>query len=82
VPSCEGDGVFSNPSFPYRTGTLADAPSSDGVKARKGEANNLKPTKADDEVSAVVTSCIYGSVTSLTALGKDVVVGFEVTSNP
>lgn len=42
--------------------------------------NHLKPTKADDEVSAVVTSCIYGSVTSLTALGKDVVVGFEVTS--
>jgi len=40
----------------------------------------LKPTKADDEVSAVVTSCIYGSVTSLTALSKDVVVGFEVTS--
>jgi len=35
VPSCEGDGVFSNPSFPYRTGTLADAPSSDGVKREK-----------------------------------------------
>jgi hypothetical protein len=42
--------------------------------------NHLKPTKADDEVSAVVTSCIYGSVTSLKALSKDVVVGFEVTS--
>jgi len=33
------DGVFDNPSFPYRTGTLADAPSSDGVKTRKGEAS-------------------------------------------
>jgi hypothetical protein len=42
--------------------------------------NHLKPTKADDEVSAVVTSCIYGSVTSLKALSKVVVVGFEVTS--
>jgi hypothetical protein len=42
--------------------------------------NHLKPTKADDEVSAVVTSCIYGSVTSLKALSKDVVVGFEITS--
>jgi predicted regulator of Ras-like GTPase activity (Roadblock/LC7/MglB family) len=43
--------------------------------------NHLKPTKADDEVSAAVTSCIYGSaVASLTALSKDVVVGFEVTS--
>ena len=42
--------------------------------------NHLKPTKADDEVSAVVTTCIYGSVTSLKALSKVVVVGFEVTS--
>jgi hypothetical protein len=52
------------------------------VPAGTLSTNNLKPTKADDEVSAVVTSCIYGSVTSLTALGKDVVVGFEVTSKP
>ena len=50
------------------------------VPAGTLSTNNLKPTRADDEVSAVVTSCIYGSVTSLTALGKDVVVGFEVTS--
>ena len=42
--------------------------------------NHLKPTKADDEVSAVVTTCIYGSMTSLKALSKVVVVGFEVTS--
>jgi hypothetical protein len=42
----------------------------------------LKATKADDEISAVVTSCIYGSVKSIAALGIDVIVGFEVTSRP
>jgi hypothetical protein len=44
--------------------------------------NNLKATKADDEISAIETSCIYGSVASLAALGNDVIVGFEVTSKP
>jgi hypothetical protein len=52
------------------------------VPAGTLSTHNLKATKADDEISAVVTSCIYGSVTSLTALGKDVLVGFEVTSKP
>jgi hypothetical protein len=42
----------------------------------------LRSTKANDEVSAVVTACIYGSVASLTALGQDVILGFEVTSRP
>ena len=50
------------------------------VPAGTLSTRNLRPTKANDEVSAVVTACIYGSVTSLTALGKDVVLGSEVTS--
>jgi hypothetical protein len=52
------------------------------VPAGTFSLNKLKPTKADDEISAVVTSCLYGSVKSLTALGQDVVIGFEVTSRP
>ena len=31
--------VLSNPIFPYRTATLVDPPSSDGVKTRKAEAS-------------------------------------------
>ena len=50
------------------------------VPAGTLSTHNLKPTRANDEVSTVVTACIYGSVTSLTALGKDVVLGTEVTS--
>jgi hypothetical protein len=44
--------------------------------------DNLKPTKANDEISAVVKSCIFGSETSLAALTKDVVISYEVTSKP
>lgn len=44
--------------------------------------HNLKATKANDGISAVVTSCFYGSVGSLAALGKDVILGIEVTSKP
>ena len=52
------------------------------VPAGTYSTNNLKATKADDEISAIETSCIYGSVASLAALGNDVIVGFEVTSKP
>jgi hypothetical protein len=77
----------SHPARPTSTCAKVSAASVAAVVGHPAPAgtlstNNLKPTKADDEVSAVVTSCIYGSVTSLTALGKDVVVGFEVTSKP
>lgn len=50
------------------------------VPAGTLSTQDLKPTKANDEVSALVTACVYGSVTSLTALSKDVVLGLEVTS--
>src|SRR5579863_5823543 len=39
------------------------------VPAGTYSTQTLKATKADDEISAVVTSCIYGSVKSLAALG-------------
>jgi hypothetical protein len=52
------------------------------VPAGTFSVNEVKPTKADDEISAVVTTCAYGSVASLTALGRDVIIGFEVTSKP
>jgi hypothetical protein len=42
----------------------------------------VKATKTNDEISAVVWSCIYGTMTSLTALAKDVVLSLEVTSKP
>ena len=52
------------------------------VPAGTYSTQTLKATKADDEISAVVTDCIYGSVKSLAALGIDVIVGLEVTSKP
>lgn len=42
----------------------------------------LKPTKTNDEISAVVTSCTFGSETSIAALTKDVTLDLEVTSKP
>lgn len=52
------------------------------VPAGSWSKRNLKATKANDEVSAVVTTCIYGSVMSMAALGKDVIIALEVTSKP
>ncbi len=64
MPSCEGDGVFDNPSFPYRTGTLADAPSSDGVKTRKGEARAL--LGATGSVDETLSYGAFGATVSQT----------------
>jgi hypothetical protein len=44
--------------------------------------NTLKATKQDDEISGVVESCIFGSETTLKALVKDVILSYEVTSQP
>jgi hypothetical protein len=44
--------------------------------------NAVKATKANDEISAVVRSCIFGLETSLAALKNDVIVALEVTSKP
>jgi hypothetical protein len=52
------------------------------VPAGTWSTHKLKATRDNDEISAVVTTCVYGSVTSLAGLGKDVVVGLEVTSKP
>ena len=42
----------------------------------------MKATKANHEISTVVSSCTYGAETSLAALAKDVVLSLEVTSRP
>jgi hypothetical protein len=44
--------------------------------------NSMKASKANDGISAVVKSCIFGSMTSLAALSNDVIVSIEVTSKP
>ena len=43
---------------------------------------SLPATKKNDEISSVVTSCTYGSQTSLAALPKDVIIDYAVTSRP
>jgi len=50
------------------------------VPAAKASADNLKATKENDEISAAVTSCVYGSETSVAALAKTVGLVYEVTS--
>lgn len=52
------------------------------VPAATASANNLKATKENDEISATVMSCTYGSETSLAALAKTVGLVYEVTSKP
>jgi hypothetical protein len=42
----------------------------------------LPATKKNDEISSVVTSCSYGSETSLATLPKDVILDYVVTSRP
>jgi hypothetical protein len=42
----------------------------------------LPATKKNDEIRSVVTSCSYGSETSLAALPKDVIIDYVVTSRP
>jgi hypothetical protein len=52
------------------------------VPAPTASADSLKPTKENDEISAAVTSCVYGSETSVAALAKTVGLSYEVTSRP
>jgi hypothetical protein len=52
------------------------------VPAATAAADNLKATKQNDEISAAVTSCTYGSETSVAALAKTVGLVYEVTSKP
>ena len=52
------------------------------VPAATALTNNLTPTKQNDEISAVVTSCTYGSQTNLATLNKTVGLSYEVTSRP
>ena len=44
--------------------------------------DTVKPTKANHEISGVVSSCTYGAETSLAALSKDAILSVEVTSKP
>ncbi len=52
------------------------------VPPATASTDDLKPTKENYEISAVVTSCAYGSETSLAALAKTVGLVYEVTSRP
>jgi hypothetical protein len=52
------------------------------VPAGSPFSDKVKATKANHEISAVVSSCTYGAVTSIAALAKDVVLSLEVTSRP
>jgi hypothetical protein len=50
------------------------------VPPATASTDDLKPTKENDEIGAAVTSCAYGSETSLAALAKTVGLVYEVTS--
>jgi hypothetical protein len=52
------------------------------LPAPSGDTITLPATKKNDEISSVVTSCAYGSETSLAALPKDVILDYSVTSRP
>jgi hypothetical protein len=52
------------------------------VPAGSFSTYKVKATKANHEISAVVSSCTYGTETSLAALAKDVILSLEVTSKP
>jgi hypothetical protein len=52
------------------------------VPAGSFSTYKVKATKTNDEISGVVSSCTYGTVTSLAALAKDVILSLEVTSKP
>jgi hypothetical protein len=51
------------------------------LPAPTADTTSLKATKANDEISSVVTSCTYGAYT-LAALPKDVILDYAVTSRP
>jgi hypothetical protein len=52
------------------------------VPPATASADKLKATKQNDEISAAVTSCTYGSESSVAALAKTVGLSYEVTSRP
>ncbi len=52
------------------------------LPAPSGDTFTLPATKKNDEIRSVVTSCSYGSETSLAALPKDVILEYVVTSRP
>jgi hypothetical protein len=52
------------------------------VPAATGAVTDLKATKANDGISAVLTTCSFGAQTSLAALKRNVTLDLEVTSRP
>jgi len=52
------------------------------VPAGSPFTDRVKATKANHGISALVSSCTYGAVTSVAALAKDVILSLEVTSRP
>jgi hypothetical protein len=52
------------------------------VPAGTGTTFNIKPTKANYEISGTNIVCTYGTASSMSALLKDVSLSFEVISKP
>jgi hypothetical protein len=52
------------------------------VPAGTGTTFNIKPTKANYEISGTNTVCTYGTASSMAALLKDVSLSYEVISKP
>lgn len=52
------------------------------VPAPTASTDKIKPTKQNFGISAVATTCVYGSETSVAALKSDVLLALEVTSRP
>jgi hypothetical protein len=52
------------------------------VPAGTGTTFNIKPTKANYEISGTNTVCTYGAASSMAALLKDVSLSYEVISKP
>jgi hypothetical protein len=75
APKAPSEGIcgkISTASVSAIVGYSVPTPSADTL--------TLPATKKNDEISSVVTSCAYGSETSLAALPKDVIIDYVVTS--
>lgn len=84
VPAAAQAAAHKAPAAPTCSVSAASVTAIVGHSVPKGTVldYNLKATKANDEISAVAKSCIFGSETSLAALSNDVILAVEVTSKP
>ena len=84
----EGRQVVALTATPVSSASICSKVSASAVSAIVGYSLpaatvgtvNIKATKQNNEISAVVTACTFGAETSLAALKKDVFLQIEVTS--